>query len=197
MNAVILTSSANTGIGLWTSICVAFAGILGCESKNYKRKQQRILKKANKELYKQLEELGPGYELFDYRVVETGRLSITVSAIAKNPNEEQSFSMINAKEQVEEKAEEPVEGKEVVKDDAYYEALTKKAKAVFNAGSYKKGYQMFLEAAEKNNKAKYYLANYCYAKGWGTKKNIEEAKRLLNELAEQGDEKAIEALKTL
>ena len=193
MDTVILTSSANTGIGLWTSICVAFASIMGCESKNYKRKQKRILKKANEELYKQLAELGPGYELFDYRVVETGKLAITVSAIAKNPNKEQSFAKAKAKEVVDEE----LPSQEVVKNDAYYEQLTDRAKKVFNNGNYEKGYKMLLEASEKNNRAKYYLAKFCYAKGWGTKKNIEEAKRILTELAEQGDEKAIEALKEI
>lgn len=79
---VILTASSNTGIGLWTSICVGFCSILGTESKNYKKKQNKVLAAANLELAQQLKSLGFGYVLSDYRVTWSGKLSVTVSALA-------------------------------------------------------------------------------------------------------------------
>lgn len=92
MDRVILTASCNTGIGLWTSICVAFSSIFGCVSKNYKKKQQKVLDNANEELMEDLEELGDGYVLSDYRVTWSGGLKVTVSALAERkccdqPNE--------------------------------------------------------------------------------------------------------------
>lgn len=82
MEQVILTSSANTGIGLWTCICVMFSQIFGLQSNSYKYKQEKILDFANKELKEQLLSLGGGFVLKDYRVTWSGKLSVTVSGVA-------------------------------------------------------------------------------------------------------------------
>ena len=90
MNEVTLSASANVGVGLWTSICRAFASIFGVESKNFLNKQNRILKSAEARLKSKFAELGPGYELRDYRVTWGGALSVTVSALAVKSNAESS-----------------------------------------------------------------------------------------------------------
>ena len=81
-----LAASANMGVGLWTSICVAFCSLLGRQSQNFKRKQVRLLAMANEDLNKSFKKLGKGYVLNDYRVTWSGKLSVTVSALAINNN---------------------------------------------------------------------------------------------------------------
>ena len=83
MNSKILTGSANMGTGLWTSICLAFCNMLGRESMAYIMKQKRVLNLANKRLLSQFEALGSGYKMTDYRVTWSGKLSVTVSALAE------------------------------------------------------------------------------------------------------------------
>lgn len=82
MRQVVLTASANTGMGLWTMICVGFSHIFGVESKNLKAKQEKVLNMAKTRLSEQFSELGPGYELSDFRVTNETSLTITVSALA-------------------------------------------------------------------------------------------------------------------
>ena len=79
---VTITASANTGIGLWTSICVAFCSLLGRESNHFKAKQDRILRMANTRLNKLAETLKAKC-ITDYRVTWSGSLSVTVSALAQ------------------------------------------------------------------------------------------------------------------
>ena len=78
----VLSETANTGMGLWTSICVLFCSIFGRESLAFKMKQDRILRTANRRLIFKLQKLGPGYTITDYRVVYDSTLSVTVSGIA-------------------------------------------------------------------------------------------------------------------
>ena len=83
MSRKVLTASANMGTGLWTFICRALCEVFGKESKAFRNKQKRVLDLANKRLNAQLEALGPGYSLTEYRVVWFGNLSVTVSALAE------------------------------------------------------------------------------------------------------------------
>ena len=92
MNQRVLVSSSNTGIGLWTTICFAFCAILGRQSKNYKKKQDKVLRVANDGLLIQLNELDGNYHLVDYRVTWSDKLSVTVSAIAQEGGEVVSSS---------------------------------------------------------------------------------------------------------
>lgn len=80
MKQKLLSASSNIGIGLWTSICVAFCSIFGKKSKNYQKKQDRVLNDANKQLMEKLTAVG-GTTFSDYRVVWAGKLTVTVSAI--------------------------------------------------------------------------------------------------------------------
>ena len=82
MEQKVLTASANTGIGLWTSICYFFSQIGGGESFNFYSKQKKLISKANVRLEKQLNSLPEGFELSDYRVTWNTPLSVTVSALA-------------------------------------------------------------------------------------------------------------------
>lgn len=83
MNQRLLVASSNTGIGLWTSICVAFCNIFGKESIAYKKKQNKVLTAANSSLFSQYRKLAAaGYYLVDYRVTWSGKLAVTVSALA-------------------------------------------------------------------------------------------------------------------
>jgi len=82
MEQKLLVGSANMGTGLWTSICVAFCSLLGRESKNLKKKQDKVVALANNELNYQLKLLGGHYTLSDYRITWNGHLVVTVSAIA-------------------------------------------------------------------------------------------------------------------
>ena len=82
MEYKLLTASTNTGIGLWTSICVGFSAIFGVQSLAFKKKQNRILYAANRDLLNQFKELGSGYSLHDYRVFWSSKLSVSVSAMA-------------------------------------------------------------------------------------------------------------------
>ena len=80
---IVLTASANTGIGLWTSICVAFAKIFGVQSANLQSKQKRVALSLKKQIDRQFSELPEGkYELRDYRVIFSSSLAATATAIA-------------------------------------------------------------------------------------------------------------------
>ena len=83
MKTVVVTGSANIGIGLWTSICVFFCSLAGRKSKALKKKQDKLLDIANQELSAKFQALGSGYEMVDYRVVNIGKLAVVVSAIAR------------------------------------------------------------------------------------------------------------------
>ena len=88
-NTIILTSAANVGVGLWTSICVVFAAIFGVESINFKRKQNIVMNKIKQDLANQMK-MYPEYEFSDFRIVKEGNLSCygTVVGIKKQVEEE-------------------------------------------------------------------------------------------------------------
>lgn len=81
-NVVILTSSSNCGIGLWTSICVFFCGIFGIESKAYRKKQSKVVTNIKLSIRNQFENLEGEYELRDFRITWNGNLSATASTVA-------------------------------------------------------------------------------------------------------------------
>ena len=82
MEQKVLIASANSGIGLFTMICRGFTMILGIESKNYLKKQNKVLNQAKERLNEELASLGADYELSDMRVTWQGGLTVTVSALA-------------------------------------------------------------------------------------------------------------------
>ena len=106
MRTVAVTASANTGFGLWTMICFGFSQIFGCQSKSFKRKQEKVLDIANKDLESQLNELDPNHTITDYRVVWYGLLSATVSVIAVLPDVEEEKKAAKKEEKKEKVVEE-------------------------------------------------------------------------------------------
>ena len=82
MEQYLVTASANTGRGLWTSICVAFAHVFGVESKNLLAKHNKVLTIAEERLCQKIKDLGTGFVLEDFRVIWESPLSVTVSALA-------------------------------------------------------------------------------------------------------------------
>ena len=82
MEQYLVTASANTGRGLWTSICVFFAHIFGVESKNLLVKHNKVLTIAEERLCQKINELGPDFVIEGFRVVWETPLSVTVSALA-------------------------------------------------------------------------------------------------------------------
>jgi len=103
MKPRLLTASANTGMGLWTLICVGFSQIFGCESQNYKNKQRKVLDEANKDLLDQLRRLPGNFEISEYRVTWSDKLSVTVSALAIESDKEPD--PLDIEEEVEEEKE--------------------------------------------------------------------------------------------
>ena len=79
-NYVLLSASANVGTGLWTSICVACAAILGVESKNYTKKMERANKAVKARLLKQMSNY-PDFVFEDFRIVRDGNLAYTGTVI--------------------------------------------------------------------------------------------------------------------
>ena len=83
---LLLTASANVGVGFWTSICCAFAKLGGVESKNFSKKMQRVMNNVKKRLQEQMDQL-EGFEFHDFRMVQNGNLSYTGTIIAIGPEE--------------------------------------------------------------------------------------------------------------
>ena len=81
MKQILLTASANTGMGLWTMICVAFSTIFGVESRNLRKKHTKVLKRATDRLIQQCKGYGENIEISDFRTVWNTSLSCTVSAV--------------------------------------------------------------------------------------------------------------------
>ena len=79
-DVVLITASTNIGVGLWTSICVAFAGMMGVESKNYTKKMERAAAEVKRKLIEQMDEL-PDYEYSDFRLVKEKGLVYSGSVI--------------------------------------------------------------------------------------------------------------------
>ncbi len=73
---VVFTAASNNGMGLWTSICAAFAAIFGVESKNVSKKCKRTLARVRKQLITMMEK-HPEYEYSDFRIVKDGNVAYT------------------------------------------------------------------------------------------------------------------------
>ena len=73
---VLLTASSNNGMGLWTSICAAFAGIFGVESKNVSKKCKRTAARVRRQLTNMMQK-HPEYEYSDFRIVKDGNVAYT------------------------------------------------------------------------------------------------------------------------
>ncbi len=91
-NVVLLSASANTGIGLWTSICVCFAHIFGCESQNFKKKQNKIIGKIKEDLKRQMDNY-PDYSFSDFRITLHSKLAFTGTVMGIKNGQEKRTSV--------------------------------------------------------------------------------------------------------
>ena len=79
-NFVLLSTSANIGIGLWTSICVSCASIFGVESKNYTKKMNKATALVKSKLLVQMKKY-PDFVFADFRIVRDSGLAYTGTVI--------------------------------------------------------------------------------------------------------------------
>ncbi len=80
----ILTASANSGMGIWTMICFCFSSIFGISSKNYRRKQEKVISTAKNSISLQLKKLEPDYYISNLTITNNGPLSVTIVAVVTN-----------------------------------------------------------------------------------------------------------------
>ena len=95
----IVTASSNSGIGLWTSICIFFASIFGVESKNLMKKQNKVLDKALARLLENISTLGNFTNVSDFRVTWQGKLAVTLSALVETSDQVNISTNIKQKEE--------------------------------------------------------------------------------------------------
>ena len=81
---IILSATANRGIGFWTSICVAFGNFFGLGSFNYDRKVQDLIDDIKEDLLEQMARY-KDYEFSDIKIASDRSLSFvaTVMGIKK------------------------------------------------------------------------------------------------------------------
>ena len=79
-NYIVLSASANVGIGLWTSICASFTRIFGVESKNLTKKMNRATAAARARLMQEMERY-PEFEFSDFRIIKDGAIAYTASVM--------------------------------------------------------------------------------------------------------------------
>lgn len=79
---LILTSTRNAGIGLWTSICLAFANVFGRPCERYNKKVRSVTYLIKGELERQMS-AHPDYDFGDIRLTSDKPLSFTGSVTGK------------------------------------------------------------------------------------------------------------------
>ena len=189
---VLLTASANVGVGLWTSICLAFAKVFGVESKNFSKKLNIVMDLLKEKLELQMCEL-PGFEFTDFRVVKDGTLAYTATVLGVGPAE---VVPPKFKEKIEAKVKQEQEDK--ILRDPECEKLADEGRRYFNEEkNYQKAYECFEKAASGSTRASYNLGYLCYYLGNGVEQDQELGITLMKEAAKLGYQPAIERLKEL
>lgn len=213
--AIVLTASANVGIGLWTSICVAFTNIFGIESKNFSKKMQRVMDKVKKDLEEQMSKY-PEIEFSDFRIVKDGSLAYTgtvigygpVSAVKESPKpvmiQEAEQKPINQKTYKDKELAKFVEealAKDLpdgIVEDPECRRYNEEARYYYNIKEdFKKAFELFKKASVGSPRAKYNLGYLCYYSGLGTLRDEKKGIELIKESAAEGYKKAIELLEKL
>ena len=98
METIILSASANRGVGLWTSICMGFSAVFGFESKAVENKKDKVLEDAQDLLESQFDNLGIGWELRNISVAWNAIFSVTLVAIAVHVNADSNQNISNSTE---------------------------------------------------------------------------------------------------
>lgn len=78
---IVLTASANRGLGFFTAIGVGFSMFFGFQSKALKKKKEWCLRAAKQGLEEQLAEY-PGYEIVHVKEFWSGKLDVALVAVA-------------------------------------------------------------------------------------------------------------------
>lgn len=188
---ILLTSSANVGLGFWTSICLGFARFFGVKSKNYNKKLNTVIDLVKQDLKRQMEQY-PNYTFSDFRIVKDGSLAYTASVIGvgEAPDVEEMVKTLNEEEI------KPVEIEEVALNEEMCEKITDKGNYLFNVEKdYNQAFLHWEKASAHSLRAKFNLGFLCYYRGNGIKKDREKGIELIREAAKGGHAKAIEFMK--
>ena len=127
----IVTASSNSGIGLWTSICIFFASIFGVESKNLMKKQNKVLDKALARLLENISTLGNFTNVSDFRVTWQGKLAVTLSALVETSDQVNISTNMKQKEETLAKDHEVKENKSEMPENKK-SVVTKETKKIKN-----------------------------------------------------------------
>ena len=208
--SIVLTASANVGIGLWTSICVFFANIFGIESENYSKKLQYVMDKVKKDLEEEMSKY-PDVKFSDFRIVKDGSLAYTGTVIGyaavKEINESPEPIIIKETKQkpaevdeltrfVEEALTQKIQ--DGIVEDPECRRYNEEGRYYYNVKEdYEKAFKLFKKASAGSPRAKYNLGYLCYYSGLGTIKNKKKGIELIKESASEGYKKAIELLEQL
>lgn len=217
---IVLTASANIGVGLWTSICLAFANIFGVQCKHYNVKLQCVMNLVKKELQKEMDKY-PGVQFSDFRIVQDGKLAYTGTVIGfgcidlEAKPERKEIPTELPKEEPAPVEENPVEEEdpeltafveEAIKnspsedfeEDPECKRINEEARYYFNKKKdYKKAFELFDKASSGSPRAKYNLGYFCYYLGKGTKKDKRKGLELIKQAADSGYKTAADTLKYL
>ena len=86
----ILISAHNTGIGLWTTICLAFADVFGCSYKNYERQANDLAGLVASDQEEQMD-VHPDYDFGGIRLTLDKSLSFTGSVTERRSDAARSL----------------------------------------------------------------------------------------------------------
>lgn len=198
---IVLTASANVGIGLLTAICVGFANIFGVKSNKYNKKLQFVMDKIKRDLCEEMEKY-PGIQFSDLRIVQDGKLAYTGTVIGYGPVEAKVVTVSSAQEPTKSDMEIFIEN-EMKKNNEYdfvedpeCRRINEEGRYYFNIKKdYEKAFELFEKASEGSPRAKYNLGFFCYYSGKGTKVDKEKGIELIKEAADAGLKTAVSTLR--
>lgn len=213
---IVLTASANVGVGLWTSICIAFANIFGVRSHNYNAKLEYVMNLVKEKLKAQMDKY-PGVQFSDFRIVQDGKLAYTATVIGFGCVDVETKAVAVDEESIEEHEEESIPAveedpeltafvEEAIKnshsedfeEDPECKRINEEARYYFNKKKdYKKAFELFDKASSGSPRAKYNLGYFCYYLGKGTKKDKRKGLELIKQAADSGYKTAADTLKYL
>lgn len=211
---VVLTASANVGVGLWTSICVACANVFGVRSDHYNAKLEYVMDLVKKKLKAQMDKY-PGVQFSDFRIVQDGKLAYTATVIgfgcvdtetkavvkeSIEEHEEESIPVVEEDPELTAFVEEAIKNSlsEDFEEDPECKRINEEARYYFNKKKdYKKAFELFDKASSGSPRAKYNLGYFCYYLGKGTKKDKRKGLELIKQAANSGYKTAADTLKYL
>lgn len=187
---ILLTASENVGVGLWTSICIAFASIFGVKSRSFNRKLNRVMKRLKEDLYDQMDDY-PGYDFSDFRIVRDGSLAYTASVIGVGIP---SLPENDDEEYLDEENASNVEKEE---DDEIKKIVDEAIKLHDEEKDTQKAFELFNSVIDKSARAKFYIGYYFLYLGKHKKDERIKGLELIKESARDGYSVAADKLDEL